>query len=57
MDAKEVLLKEKLEFHLKAAASAASAIQGIEQGSKTPHFDQIEQPAHELGKRFSRMIQ
>ena len=57
MDAKEQQLKEKLEFHLKEAASVASAIQGIEQGSKTPHFDQIEQPAHELGKRISRMIQ
>ena len=57
MDARELKLTEKLEFHLKEAASLASAIQGIEQGSKTPHFDQIEQPAHQLGKRLSRMIQ
>ena len=57
MDAKEQQLKEKLEFHMKEAASLASTIQGIEQGSKIPHFDQIEQPAHQLGKRLSRMIQ
>ena len=57
MDAKELQLKEKLEFHLKEAASLASTIQGVEQGSKIPHFDQIEQPAHQLGKRLSRMIQ
>jgi DNA repair exonuclease SbcCD ATPase subunit len=57
MDAKDVLLKEKLEFHLKEAAAIAAAIQGAEQGKQTPHFDQIEQSAHDLGKRLSRLVQ
>jgi len=57
MDAKNLPLKEKLEFHLKEAAEIAAAIQRAEQGKQTPHFDQIEQPAHDLGKRLSRMVQ
>ncbi len=57
MDAIELQLKKKMEFHLKEAATLAAAFQGIEQGNKVPHFDQIEQPAHQLGKRLSRMIQ
>ena len=36
MDAKEGQLKQKLEFHLKAAAHFASAIQGIDQRNGTP---------------------
>lgn len=60
MDAKNtknIQLKEKLEFHLKEAASIAASIQAAEQGKKTPHFDEIELPAHELGKRLSCMVQ
>ena len=57
MDAKLHQLKEKLEIHLKEAAALAAAIQGIEQGKEVPHFDQIEMPAHELGKSLSRLIQ
>ncbi len=36
MDAKEVQLKQKLEFHLKATAHLASAIQGIDGRESTP---------------------
>ncbi|HUP79038.1 MAG TPA: hypothetical protein VM260_10830 [Pirellula sp.] len=57
MDAKQLLLKEKLESLLKQAASVAAQLQAAEQGNKTPHFDQIELPAHALGQELSRMIQ
>lgn len=57
MDAKEVLLKEKLDFHLKQATELAARLQAIEQGEQTPHYDDIELPAHALGQRFSRAIQ
>ena len=55
--AKTAALKEKLENHLAQATSIACELQAIEQGDKTPHFDEIELPAHALGQRFSRMIQ
>ena len=57
MDAKSTLLNAKLESLLKQAAAVASQLQGIEQGSGTPHYDEIELPAHDLGQRLSRMIQ
>ena len=57
MDAKLVLLKEKLESYLKQASAIATEIQGLEQGDRTPHYDQIETPAHEAGQLLSRMIQ
>jgi hypothetical protein len=57
MDANEVLLKEKLEFHLKQAAATAAELQALEQGAETPHYDDIEKPAHALGQHFSRLIQ
>lgn len=57
MDAKEAHLKEKLEHHLQQATKLAAEIQALEQGDGVPHYDQIELPAHNLGKRFSRAIQ
>jgi len=57
MDAKQVKLEEKLTEILKQAADVASQIQAIEQGPGTPHYDQIEIPAHEVGQRLSRMVQ
>lgn len=57
MDAKRDGLQEKLENLLGQAAATAAELQGIDQGSGTPHYDQIELPAHEMGQRFSRMIQ
>ena len=57
MDAKATALNEKLEFHLAQAAHVAAEIQAAEQGAGTPHYDQIELPAHALGQRFSRLIQ
>ncbi len=57
MDAKEAQLKEKLEFHLKESSRIAAELQAIEQGDGVPHFDEIEVPAHELGKKLSRAIQ
>lgn len=57
MDAKQAQLEEKLTEILKQAAHVASQIQAHEQGPGTPHYDQIEIPAHEVGQRLSRMVQ
>ena len=57
MDAKQAELEEKLAGILKQAADVASQIQAIKQGPGTPHYDQIEMPAHEVGQRLSRMVQ
>lgn len=57
MDANQNLLDEKLADLLKQAADVAAQIQAQEQGPGTPHFDQIEIPAHEVGQRLSQMIQ
>ena len=57
MDANQNLLDEKLADLLKQAAEVAVQIQAQEQGPGTPHFDQIEIPAHEVGQRLSQMIQ
>lgn len=55
--AKTAALKEKLDKCLAQATSIACELQAIEQGGETPHYDDIELPAHALGQRFSRMIQ
>ena len=57
MDAKRQQLEEKLKFHMSQASSVAAEIQALEQGDRVPHFDEIEIPAHDLGKKFSRAIQ
>ncbi len=57
MDAKQDRLQKKLEDLLAQASAVAVELQGIDQGSGTPHYDQIELPAHALGQRLSRMIQ
>lgn len=57
MDAKQAELEKKLAEILKQAADIACQIQAVEQGPGTPHFDQIEIPAHEVGQRLSRMVQ
>lgn len=57
MEAKRSALEEKLADLLKQTAVIAAELQAIEQGPQTPHYDQIELPAHEVGQRLSRMIQ
>jgi hypothetical protein len=57
MDAKRCGLEEKLCDLLNQAAAIATELQAIAQGPQTPHYDQIELPAHEVGQRLSRMIQ
>ncbi|HID67941.1 MAG TPA: hypothetical protein EYP31_06725 [Roseibacterium sp.] len=42
---------------MKQTAEVASKIQAEKQGSGTPHYDEIEIPAHEVGQQLSRMIQ
>ncbi|MFT5527012.1 MAG: hypothetical protein ACI9HK_004994 [Pirellulaceae bacterium] len=57
MDAKQAELEKKLAEILKQAAGVACQIQAVEQGPRTPHYDQIEIPAHEVGQRLSRLVQ
>lgn len=57
MDANRTQLQKKLDDLLKLASTVAAELQALDQGDKTPHYDQIELPAHALGKRFSRMVQ
>ena len=57
MDAKRTELEAKLEGYLEQASAIAAELQALEQGSQTPHFDQIELPAHDVGQRLSRLIQ
>jgi len=57
MDAKQAELEEKLVGILKQAANVACQIQAVEQGPGTPHYDEIELPAHEVGQRLSRLVQ
>ncbi len=57
MDAKQKELEDKLAGILSQAAGVASQLQALKQGAETPHYDQIEMPAHELGQRLSRMVQ
>lgn len=57
MDAKRTALEAKLEESLKQASAIAAELQAFEQGSQTPHFDEIELPAHDVGQRLSRLIQ
>lgn len=57
MDAKQDRLQKKLDDLLRQASAVATELQRLEQGPGTPHFDQIELPAHALGRRFSRLIQ
>lgn len=57
MDAKRQQLEEKLELQLMQAAHTAAELQALEQGDRVPHFDEIEMPAHDLGKKLSRAIQ
>ena len=57
MDAKQAELERKLAESLKRTAEVACQIQAIEQGSGTPHYDDIEMPAHEIGQRLSRLVQ
>lgn len=57
MDAKLTELEKKLAESLARAAAIACQIQAAQQGSGTPHYDQIEIPAHEIGQQLSRMVQ
>lgn len=57
MDAKQIQLEKKLEDLLRQAAEVSSQLQAAEQGPGTPHFDDIELPAHATGQRLSRLIQ
>ena len=57
MDAKQAQLETKLADLLQQTAQIASQLQAVEQGSGTPHFDQIEIPAHQTGQRLSQLIQ
>lgn len=57
MDAKQVRLERKLADLLKETSEVAAQLQAVQQGEGTPHYDQIELPAHDVGQQLSRMIQ
>lgn len=56
MDAKQSQLEERLADLLKQTSAVAAKLQAMEQGRGTPHYGQIEIPAHEVGQRLSRLI-
>jgi hypothetical protein len=57
MDAKRVALEAELAEVLQRASEVACRLQKLEQGPGTPHYDQIESAAHEVGQRLSRLVQ
>ena len=57
MDARQAALEKKLAKILQEAAEVGAEIQAIEQGPGTPHYDQIESHAHEVGQRLSQLVQ
>lgn len=57
MDAKQVELEAELREHLRRASEVACRLQKLEQGRGTPHYDQIESAAHDVGQKLSRMVQ
>lgn len=57
MDARQVRLEQKLADLLKETSEVAAQLQAVQQGEGTPHYDQIELPAHDVGQQLSRLIQ
>ena len=57
MDAKQARMERKLADLLKESSVVAAELQAVDQGKGTPHYDQIELPAHDVGQQLSRMIQ
>jgi predicted nucleic acid-binding Zn-ribbon protein len=57
MDAKQVAMEAELSELLQRASEVACRLQKLEQGRGTPHYDQIESAAHDVGQRLSRMVQ
>ena len=57
MDANRKRLQKKLEELMAEVTAVAVEMQAVDHGSQTPHFDDIELPAHALGQQLSRMIQ
>lgn len=57
MDARQERLEQKLAGLLKETSEVAAQLQAVQQGAGTPHYDQIELPAHDVGQQLSRLIQ
>jgi hypothetical protein len=57
MDAKHAALKKKLDEILRQAAEVGAEMQALEQGPGTPHYDQIESHAHDVGQQLSQLMQ
>ena len=56
MEAKQIELEDRLAEILRQAADVACQIQKHQQGAGTPHYDQIESAAHDVGQQLSRMV-
>lgn len=57
MDAKRQDLEAELAELLQRTSQVACRLQKLEQGRGTPHYDQIETAAHDVGQQLSRMVQ
>jgi len=57
MDAKQIELVAELKVLLRRTSEVACQLQKREQGRGTPHYDQIESAAHDVGLQLSRMVQ
>jgi hypothetical protein len=57
MDAKQIELEAELKQLLRRTSEVACQLQKREQGRGTPHYDQIESAAHDVGQQLSRMVQ
>lgn len=57
MEARQAELKGRLAEILQEASHVACQLQKLEQGRGTPHYDQIESAAHDVGQQLSRMVQ
>jgi hypothetical protein len=58
MDGERTALEEKYEALLRELASVGQQLQRQRRGAeRVPHYSEIEQSAHEMGRRLSRAIQ
>ena len=57
MEGELVRLREKLDRQMREMAETAAALARVERPAGVPHYSQIEQAAHEVGRALSREVQ